>query len=140
MAASAMATGTPRLRFSASNHGRLNPASKLKGSVKFLIDANNSPSSATSFQRSFPIRAVDSQTDEETPAFDEPNAAFIPQEDLSYVLKLGGGSMVGAAIIKYGSILFPEITRPNIVQALIMISAPVVIAVLLLIKQSRVKQ
>lgn len=62
------------------------------------------------------------------------------QEDLSYVLKLGGGSMVGAAIIKYGSILFPEITRPNIVQALIMISAPVVIAVLLLIKQSHVKQ
>lgn len=62
------------------------------------------------------------------------------QEDLGYVLKLGGGSMVGAAIIKYGSVLFPEITRPNIVQALIMISAPVVIAVLLLIKQSRVKQ
>jgi len=46
-------------------------------------------------------------------------------------------SVVGAAIIKYGSVVFPEITRPNIVQALIMISTPVIVAVFLLIKQSR---
>ncbi|KZV19576.1 hypothetical protein F511_13462 [Dorcoceras hygrometricum] len=39
---------------------------------------------------------------------------FISQEDLKYVAKLGGGSLVGAAAVKYGSIVFPEITRPNI--------------------------
>lgn len=87
-----MATGTPKIRFSAPNHGRLIPASKLKGSVKFLIDANNRPSSTTSFQRSFPIRAVDSQTDEETPAFDEPNAAFIPQVSLIWLMENGYSS------------------------------------------------
>ncbi|KAI3448800.1 hypothetical protein Pfo_005465 [Paulownia fortunei] len=65
-------------------------------------------------------------------------AAFVSQEDLNYLVKLGAGSVAGAAAIKYGSIIFPEITRPNLAQALVMISAPVVVAVLLLIKQSRV--
>ncbi|KAE8728887.1 hypothetical protein F3Y22_tig00004046pilonHSYRG00090 [Hibiscus syriacus] len=139
MAASAMASGTLKLLCSAVSHRRMNSASRVNGYVKFLIDANNR-SSTTSFQRSFPIRAVDSQTDEENPSFDEPNSAFITQEDVSYMWKLGGGSVVGAAIIKYGSILFPELTRPNIIQALIMILTPVIIAVLLLIKGSRVKQ
>lgn len=60
------------------------------------------------------------------------------QEDLKYLVKLGAGSVAGAAAIKYGSIIFPEITRPNLAQALFMISAPVVVAVLLLFKQSRV--
>ncbi|GMI81044.1 hypothetical protein like AT3G15900 [Hibiscus trionum] len=130
MAVSAMASGTPKLLCSVASHRRLNPASWVKGSVKFLIDGNNRSSTA-SFQRSFPIRAVDNQTqtEEEKPSFD-----FIPQEDVSYIWKLGGGSAVGAAIIKYGSILFPEVTTPNIVQALIMITIPVIIAVLLLIK------
>ena len=45
--------------------------------------------------------------------------------------------MVGAAVIKYGSIIAPEITRPNIVQALVMVSAPVVVAVWILLNQSR---
>uniref|UniRef100_A0A0E0K6G9 Uncharacterized protein n=1 Tax=Oryza punctata TaxID=4537 RepID=A0A0E0K6G9_ORYPU len=41
--------------------------------------------------------------------------------------------------IKYGSILLPDITRPNIVVALLMVSIPVVVAVLLLFKyQQRV--
>ena len=59
------------------------------------------------------------------------------QEDLKYLVKLGGGSVVGAAVIKYGSIIAPEITRPNIVQALVMVSAPVVVAVWILLNQSR---
>ncbi|KAE8719451.1 hypothetical protein F3Y22_tig00109957pilonHSYRG00082 [Hibiscus syriacus] len=139
MAAPAMASGTPKVLCSAASHHRLNTASRLNGSVKFLIDANNR-SLTSSFQRSFPIRAVDSQTDEENPSVDKPNAASITQEDVSYIWKLGGGSVVGAAIIKYGSILFPEITRPNITQALVMILTPVIIAVLLLIKESRAKQ
>ncbi|KAI3970258.1 hypothetical protein MKX01_023905 [Papaver californicum] len=57
-------------------------------------------------------------------------------DDLSYLLKLGAGSVGGAVVIKYGSILLPEITKPNIVLSLAMIFTPVLIAVLLLIKQS----
>uniref|UniRef100_A0A0E0K6H0 Uncharacterized protein n=1 Tax=Oryza punctata TaxID=4537 RepID=A0A0E0K6H0_ORYPU len=38
--------------------------------------------------------------------------------------------------IEYGSILLPDITRPNIVVALLMVSIPVVVAVLLLFKVS----
>ena len=58
------------------------------------------------------------------------------QGDLNYVLKLTIGSILGAALIKYGSILLPDITRPNIAQALLMISTPVVVAVCLLVKES----
>ncbi|CAN1761584.1 hypothetical protein LINPERHAP1_LOCUS7950 [Linum perenne] len=53
-------------------------------------------------------------------------------EDLWFLLKLGGGSFVGAAAIKYGSIVFPEITTPNLTQALLMISLPVVLSVFIL--------
>jgi hypothetical protein len=58
------------------------------------------------------------------------------QDDSSYLLTLVLGSVAGAAAIKYGSILLPNITRPNIVQALLMVSLPVVAAVLLLLKAS----
>lgn len=53
--------------------------------------------------------------------------------------KLGAGSVAAAAVIKYGSAFFPEITRPNILLALIMISTPVIVAIVLLIKQSRLQ-
>ncbi|KNA07558.1 hypothetical protein SOVF_170650 [Spinacia oleracea] len=59
------------------------------------------------------------------------------QEDLTYLLKITAGSILGAALIKYGSAIIPDITRPNITQALLMISSPVVIAVLLLFNGSR---
>nr|ABK95820.1 unknown [Populus trichocarpa] len=72
---------------------------------------------------------------EETPSLNGTTSGT-SQEDWNYLLKLGAGSLAGAAVIKYGSILFPEITRPNILQALIMISTPVVVAVVLLIKLS----
>lgn len=61
------------------------------------------------------------------------------QEDVKYLVQLGGASVAGAAAIKYGSIVFPEITQPNLAQALFMIFAPVIVAVLLLFKQSRVE-
>ncbi|XP_026460272.1 uncharacterized protein LOC113361145 [Papaver somniferum] len=57
-------------------------------------------------------------------------------DDLSYLLRLGVGSVGGAVVIKYGSVLLPEITRPNIVLSLAMIFTPVLVAVILLIKQS----
>ncbi|RZB84768.1 hypothetical protein D0Y65_032859 [Glycine soja] len=59
------------------------------------------------------------------------------QEDLVYVGKLVAGSFAGGAAIKYGSALFPEITTPNLVVALLLILTPVLVAVFLLIKESR---
>ena len=56
---------------------------------------------------------------------------------MDYLWKLVAGSVVGGGVIKYGSVVYPGITRPNLVQALIMISAPVVVAVFLLAKSSR---
>jgi hypothetical protein len=53
-----------------------------------------------------------------------------------YVAKLVVDSFGGAAAIKYGSAIFPEITTPNLVLALVIISTPVLVAVLLLINQS----
>ncbi|XP_061351292.1 uncharacterized protein LOC133296343 [Gastrolobium bilobum] len=61
------------------------------------------------------------------------------QEDLAYVAKLVVGSFAGAAAIKYGSAIFPEITTPNLVLALVFILTPVLVAVLLLIKESSQK-
>ncbi|TVU27840.1 hypothetical protein EJB05_19341, partial [Eragrostis curvula] len=60
----------------------------------------------------------------------------ILKDDSSYLWTLVLGSFGGAAAIKYGSILLPDITRPNIVQALLMVSLPVVAAVVLLFKAS----
>lgn len=59
------------------------------------------------------------------------------QEDSNFLVKLGAGSVAGGAAIKYGSVIFPEITRPNISLALFMISAPMIVAVVLLFLQSR---
>ena len=58
------------------------------------------------------------------------------QDDFYYLWKLAAGSIGGASAVKYGSVLFPDITRPNIVQALLMISLPVLVAILILIKES----
>jgi hypothetical protein len=41
--------------------------------------------------------------------------------------------------VKYGSVLLPDITRPNIVQALLMVSLPMLAAVLVLLKLSSTK-
>ncbi|TKY48062.1 hypothetical protein E2542_SST25476 [Spatholobus suberectus] len=59
------------------------------------------------------------------------------EEDLVYVGKLVAGSFAGGGVIKYGSALFPEITTPNLVLALLLILTPLLVAVFLLIKESR---
>ncbi|XAR50534.1 hypothetical protein NMG60_11004884 [Bertholletia excelsa] len=92
----------------------------------------------TSPKSSVRVRASEPQKDRVNSSADDPDRAFTSQEDLSYLWKLGAGSVVGAAAIKYGSILFPQITRPNILEAMIIIITPVIIAVLLLIRQSRI--
>nr|XP_010906721.1 uncharacterized protein LOC105033555 [Elaeis guineensis] len=63
--------------------------------------------------------------------------ALLSSDDFGYLWKLAAGSVGSGAAIKYGSIIFPEITRPNILQALLMVSLPVLVAVLILIKESR---
>ncbi|XP_022153461.1 uncharacterized protein LOC111020963 [Momordica charantia] len=87
------------------------------------------------------IRALDPETRGEggnSSGSDDTGAGdFINQEDVQFLLKLVAGSIAGGAGIKYGSIIFPDIAKPNLVQALIMISTPVVLAIWLLIKQSR---
>ncbi|KAL3639759.1 hypothetical protein CASFOL_001324 [Castilleja foliolosa] len=94
-----------------------------------------SPKTA-SFRRVSLVRA---SSEPQRPGPDAANLKppFLSQ-DLSYLVKLGAGSVAGAAAIKYGSILFPETTQPNLGLALLVIFAPVVVAVLILIKQSRV--
>lgn len=138
--ATAAAGGAPKLSHASSNSNRrrLDPSKKLTSSIKFLIKTPNH-SSTSSIQRQFTTQASkDPQTEEQEESSIDDNAedASTFEEDLSYLWKLGVGSFVGAAVIKYGSILFPEITRPNISLALVMISTPVVAAVWLLIKQS----
>ncbi|CAK8535653.1 unnamed protein product [Lathyrus sativus] len=75
-------------------------------------------------------RALDPKTGEQN------SITSSSQEDLVYVAKLAVGSFAGAAAVKYGSSVFPEITTPNLVLALVIISTPVIVAVLLLINQS----
>ncbi|KAK8926199.1 hypothetical protein KSP39_PZI018055 [Platanthera zijinensis] len=58
------------------------------------------------------------------------------QDEGDYLLKLVAGSVGGGAAIKYGSILFPDMTRPNLVQALLMISLPVLVASIILLKET----
>ncbi|KAK0596433.1 hypothetical protein LWI29_015644 [Acer saccharum] len=131
------AGAAPKLSYAYSNRRRLNPTKQLVGSIKLFVYTPNLCSSSSRVQPSFPVQASNSNN----PQIDDPDdTSSQPQEDLNYLLKLGAGSVVGAAVIKYGSILFPEITRPNIFQALIMISTPVIVAVFLLIKQSRAEQ
>eukprot|EP01018_Ginkgo_biloba_P015536 Gb_30817 [translate_table: standard] len=61
---------------------------------------------------------------------------FLPPEDVYYVCKLTLGCIAGAAVIKYGSVFLPVITRPNLTQALLMIGAPVLVSILLLLRVS----
>ncbi|KAL8138634.1 hypothetical protein V2J09_004635 [Rumex salicifolius] len=94
--------------------------------------------SASSF--SLPVRASDPER-EGNPSIVSPdsnsNTISSFQEDAIYLWKLALGSVIGAAIIKYGCIVFPDITKPDLVQALIMISAPAIASVILLVLGSR---
>jgi hypothetical protein len=57
---------------------------------------------------------------------------FHGQEDVGYVIKLALGSVGGALAIKYGSLLLPDITKPNVSAALVIVALPVVVAMALL--------
>ncbi|KAA8541934.1 hypothetical protein F0562_023086 [Nyssa sinensis] len=132
MAATATAMEVPKFRSPASERRLPNATEKAMGPTRVAVGVPN-----TWFKRCVLVRASERQREEVNSSINDADRAFTSPEDLNYLWKLGAGSVVFAAAIKYGSILFPEITRPNILQALIMISAPVTVAVLLLIKQSR---
>ncbi|KAL8555269.1 hypothetical protein ACS0TY_003178 [Phlomoides rotata] len=93
---------------------------------------NMHPVTTSSGRASLPRASSDPQRERT-----EDKKAFVSQEELKYLIQVGGVATAGAAAIKYGSIIFPEITRPNLGQALIMIFAPVLVAIFFLIKQSR---
>ncbi|KAH9611910.1 hypothetical protein KSS87_003055 [Heliosperma pusillum] len=87
----------------------------------------------------FPLVQANSGPSDSNSNSNEPNSPFPStfQDDLKYLLKLLIGSVLGAAVIKYGSAAIPTITRPDITVALSIISTPSIIAVLLLAKESR---
>ncbi|XP_021636299.2 uncharacterized protein LOC110632392 [Hevea brasiliensis] len=140
-AVAAMGRGAPKLCYSYSSHHQLllKPAKKkLMNSPKFYHLKTPNLSSNAKLKGPSPIHASNppmEEEEEETSSIQNTNS--ISQEDLNYLWKLGAGSLAGAALIKYGSILFPEITRPNILLALIMVSTPVILAILVLLRQSR---
>eukprot|EP00252_Welwitschia_mirabilis_P016308 TRINITY_DN35986_c0_g1_i1.p1 TRINITY_DN35986_c0_g1~~TRINITY_DN35986_c0_g1_i1.p1 ORF type:complete len:117 (-),score=12.58 TRINITY_DN35986_c0_g1_i1:274-624(-) len=67
---------------------------------------------------------------------DDKSKASLTLEDVSYVAKLTAGSIVSGALIKYGSLLLPDITKPNFTEALFIIGIPVMVSVFLLLKAS----
>ncbi|CAL9172701.1 unnamed protein product [Musa hybrid cultivar] len=76
------------------------------------------------------------EEEEEEGSMSSIDTSRLLSDDFNYLWKLAAGSIGGASAVKYGSVLFPDITRPNIVQALLMISLPVLVAILILIKES----
>ncbi|QCE08865.1 uncharacterized protein LOC114185179 [Vigna unguiculata] len=87
----------------------------------------------TRFSSCVVARALDPKTEDQ-------NSTSSSQEDLVYVGKVVAGSFAGGGAIKYGSALFPEITTPNLLLALIIILTPVLVAVFLLFKESLTDQ
>ncbi|KAF7843250.1 homoserine O-acetyltransferase [Senna tora] len=117
--------------------GRVSCRKKLLGITNYIYE-NPIRISATTSDKSFSIRALDPRGGSKETEENSRNSTdvFISKEDVGYLSKLLVGSVVGAAAIKYGSAVFPEITTPNIVLALIMILTPMIVAVFLLIKES----
>ncbi|XP_020226311.1 uncharacterized protein LOC109807962 [Cajanus cajan] len=98
----------------------------------------NSPNTPLFLQIAMPIRVTRWSSCVVARALEDQNStSSSSKEDLVYVGKLVAGSFAGGAAIKYGSALFPEITTPNLVLALLIILTPVLVAVFLLIKESR---
>ncbi|KAF4372324.1 hypothetical protein F8388_026997 [Cannabis sativa] len=122
VAASATASVTASKLYGSTSHysRRLSPPNKAMASTTTTIT-----------KASFFVTALKQDKDTNDRAFTS------KVQDLAYLGKLATGSIVGAGVIKYGSIVFPEITKPNLTQALFIILSPVIIAVLLLINQSR---
>ncbi|WCJ40527.1 hypothetical protein M5689_021441 [Euphorbia peplus] len=101
---------------------------KVVSSPKFILTSFSNLRAASPP----PIHATNSPSEHE-PSSDE----IIPQEDVMYLCKLGIGSVAAAAFIKYGCVFFPQITTPNLLFALLLISTPVFLSTFILINKSR---
>ncbi|KAL6972867.1 hypothetical protein U1Q18_027042 [Sarracenia purpurea var. burkii] len=132
-----MATDLPRISFSSLASRRLNPVERRRRNPARIAVGVPILLPTTAFKSSLLVRASDPPREDVNSSNDRADHNFTSQEDLNYLWKLGAGSIAGAAAIKYGSVFYPEITRPNLSEAIIIISFPVIVAVLLLIRQSR---
>eukprot|EP00262_Sarcandra_glabra_P010852 TRINITY_DN26371_c0_g1_i1.p1 TRINITY_DN26371_c0_g1~~TRINITY_DN26371_c0_g1_i1.p1 ORF type:complete len:129 (+),score=18.49 TRINITY_DN26371_c0_g1_i1:56-442(+) len=101
-----------------------------KGTIVVVVRAS---ASTTTRNRRKPFLARAQQQQDENIS----NASY--SQDLNYLWKLAAWSVGSGSLIKYGSALVPEITRPNIFQALLMILIPVLVSILILVKQSRME-
>jgi hypothetical protein len=54
------------------------------------------------------------------------------QGELQYFGKLSAGCVAGALLVKYGSLCVPSVTTPNINVALLMITTPCLVSVVVL--------
>ncbi|KAG0626870.1 hypothetical protein M758_2G157400 [Ceratodon purpureus] len=61
---------------------------------------------------------------------------FPPPGELQYFGKLSAGCVAGAFLVKYGSLCVPSVTTPNINVALLMITTPCVVSVVVLVLAS----
>ncbi|XP_024531030.1 uncharacterized protein LOC112346386 [Selaginella moellendorffii] len=73
--------------------------------------------------------APSSPSPQEEASKNNQSRALLPPEDARYIAKLIAGCVGGAILIKYGSLIVPDIARPSILQALAMIFTPVVVSV-----------
>ena len=63
--------------------------------------------------------------------------SFLSNEEWTYLLKFGGACTVGAAVVKYGSLLLPLTTQPNLGVALVIVFTPATIGACILAWASR---
>ncbi|KAL2635058.1 hypothetical protein R1flu_006537 [Riccia fluitans] len=63
---------------------------------------------------------------------DDSSSVSAASNDLQYLGKFFAACTAGAALVKYGSVIVPSITQPNLLQALIMISTPVLVSIVVL--------
>ncbi|URE31635.1 hypothetical protein MUK42_34192 [Musa troglodytarum] len=109
--------------------------------LPFWISTRTTAATTTTVVRLSPRPAGGGRGEQEDEEKEEGSMSSIDtsrllSDDFNYLCKLAAGSIGGASAVKYGSVLFPDITRPNIVQALLMISLPVLVAILILINES----
>ena len=64
-------------------------------------------------------------------------SSFLSNEEWTYLLKVGGACTLGAAVVKYGSLVLPSMTQPNLGIALIIVFTPATIGACLLAWASR---
>lgn len=113
--------GRPR---GATSLGRPRPSLVHQLSIRQGTDRTSGPANL----RTFSVRAGLGDGN----GNNKPPLTSLASQDWKYLGKFMAACTGGAIAIKYGSVLVPSITEPNLVQALIMITTPVLVSVALL--------